>query len=68
LDNDGAYQQAYQRIAKSCREAGVIAGIHANARLAAKHVETGYRMITVSSDVASLIGGAIRDLRTARGS
>ena len=66
LDNDGAYQEAYQRIAKACAAHGVVAGIHASAALAAKHTETGYRMVTVSSDMGGLVSGAARDLRNAR--
>lgn len=66
LDNEGAYQDAYRRIAKTCAAAGIVAGIHANAQLAAKHVETGYRMITVSSDLGALLSGAARDLRESR--
>lgn len=66
LDNDGDYAQAYQRIAKACAAAGVAAGIHASASLAAKHVTTGYGMITVASDLAALVRGVARDLRTAR--
>lgn len=67
LDNPPPYQDAYRRIAKACAARGIPAGIHATARLAAKHRETGYRMITVASDVGALAGGAARDLATARG-
>jgi 4-hydroxy-2-oxoheptanedioate aldolase len=66
-DNPSPYQDAYRKIAARCAEHGVVAGIHANAKLAAKHVETGYRMITVSSDLSALASGCARDLRTARG-
>ncbi len=66
LDNDGPYQEAYRRIAKACAAHGVTAGIHANPGLVAKHVGTGYRMITVSSDLGALVSGAARDLRRAR--
>lgn len=65
-DNPGAYQEAYQRIAKACAQHGVVAGIHANPSLAAKHVATGYRLITVASDLGGLASGAARDLRSAR--
>ena len=58
---------ARQTIAKACAAHGVTAGIHASASLAAKHIEAGYRMITVSSDTGSLASGAARDLRRARG-
>ncbi len=61
-----AFEQAYRTIAGSCRRHGVVAGIHANAALAPRHLEAGYRMITVSSDIAALAGGAARDLRSVR--
>lgn len=65
--NPGPYRQAYQRIAKACAAHSVVAGIHANASLAAGHVETGYRMITVSSDLGALVSAAASDLREAQG-
>jgi 4-hydroxy-2-oxoheptanedioate aldolase len=65
-DNEGPYQEAYQRVAQTCTARGVTAGIHANAQLAAKHVSNGYRMITVSTDFVALLGATARDLRTAR--
>lgn len=67
-DNPPPYQDAYRRIAEGCAARGIAAGIHANAKLAAKHVETGYRMITVTTDLSVLSAGCGRDLRTARGS
>ncbi len=66
LDNPGAYQEAHQRIAKACAAHGVVAGIHANPKLAPKHVDAGYRMITISSDVGSVAAGGARDLRSVR--
>ena len=65
-DNPDPYQSAYRRIASASRAANVVAGIHANANLAAKHVETGYRMITISSDSGTLARGVARDLAKAR--
>ena len=67
MDNEGAFEVARQTIAKACAAHGVTAGIHANASLVEKHVEAGYRMITISSDTGSLASGAARDLRLARG-
>lgn len=66
LDNPGPFQSAYERIAVAAAAHGVVPGIHANGRLARKHIDTGYRMITVSSDAGALGAGAARDLRTAR--
>ena len=66
MDNEGAFEVARQTIAKACAAHGVTAGIHASASLAEKHIEAGYRMITISSDTGSLASGAARDLRKAR--
>jgi 4-hydroxy-2-oxoheptanedioate aldolase len=65
-DNPPPYQDAYQRIAKSCNRAGITAGIHANAKLAEKHVTTGYNMITITTDLSALTASCARDLKTAR--
>jgi thiamine-phosphate diphosphorylase len=65
-DNGGAFEDARLRIAKACAARGITAGIHANAALAERHAAAGYRMITISSDVPSLVASAAADLRTAR--
>ena len=67
-DNPGVYQDAHRRIAEACAAHGVVAGIHANAALVPKHIEAGYRMITVSSDLSTLVSGSARDLGAARSS
>ena len=54
-------------IAKKCLEHGVTPGIHANAALAAKHAEAGYRMITISGDAVAIPVQAQADLKLARG-
>jgi len=66
-DNPDPYQSAYRRVAQACAGTAVAAGIQANARLAAKHVETGYRMITISTDAGSLARATAKDLARARG-
>jgi 4-hydroxy-2-oxoheptanedioate aldolase len=66
-DNPRPYQDAYRKVAAACVEHGVIAGIHAKAKLASKHVATGYQMITVSSDLSAMTAACARDLGTARG-
>ncbi|MEE2675226.1 MAG: aldolase/citrate lyase family protein [Myxococcota bacterium] len=66
-DNPDPYQSAYRRIAEVCAKTGVVAGIQANAKLAAKHVDTGYRMITISADAGTLMRGFASDLRSVRG-
>lgn len=66
MNNGGAFEEARVLIAKKCAEHGVTPGIHANAGLAAKHAEAGYRMITISGDAVALAAGAGADLRTVR--
>jgi 4-hydroxy-2-oxoheptanedioate aldolase len=66
-DNGGAFEEARVRIAQACLACGIAPGIHATASLAERHLAAGYRMITISSDVPSLVAGAAADLRTARG-
>jgi 4-hydroxy-2-oxoheptanedioate aldolase len=63
-DNPDPYQAAYRRIAEACRGTNVGAGIQANVKLAPKHVETGYRMITVSTDMGTLTRALAKDLRS----
>ncbi|MCH8994023.1 MAG: 2,4-dihydroxyhept-2-ene-1,7-dioic acid aldolase [Chloroflexi bacterium] len=64
--DDESFQDARRAIAEGCKKRGIIAGIHASARLAPKHIEAGYRMITISSDIGALAGGAAQDLRSLR--
>jgi len=66
MDNEGAFEQARLRIADACARHRVTAGIHASAALAPKHAAAGYRMITITSDVAALAAGAARDLAAVR--
>lgn len=67
MDNEGEFEAARLRIAAACRERGIVAGIHANAGLAAKHAAAGFQMITVSGDAGALAAQAAADLRQARG-
>lgn len=66
-DNGGAFEEARLRIAGACHAAGVVAGMHANAALAAKHAAAGYRMITVTHDFGALSAGTAADLRAVTG-
>lgn len=67
MDNGGAFEDARVRIAQTCVERGVTAGIHANASLAEKHAAAGYRMITISGDAVAIPTQAQADLKLARG-
>lgn len=64
MDNEGAFHDARAKIASACRTRGIVAGIHANAALAAGHAAAGYRMITVASDVGGMARAAREDLET----
>jgi 4-hydroxy-2-oxoheptanedioate aldolase len=62
MDNGGAFEEARLRIAAACAKRGITAGIHANAALAPKHAAAGYRMITITSDVAAIATACGADL------
>jgi 4-hydroxy-2-oxoheptanedioate aldolase len=64
--DDASFQDARRRIAEACAKRGIVPGIHANAALAPKHVEAGYRMITISTDAGAMASAAARDLRSVR--
>lgn len=66
LDNGGEFEEIRLGVAKACARHGVVAGIHGNAALAAKHAAAGYRMLTVTSDWGLLAAGAAADLRLVR--
>jgi 4-hydroxy-2-oxoheptanedioate aldolase len=65
--NEASFEEARLAIVEGCRRHDVVPGIHASAALAAKHVEAGYRMITISSDTGSMATSAAHDLRSVRG-
>ena len=67
MANEGRFEEARQRIAAACKEHGVVAGIHANAQLAAKHAATGFQLVTISSDQGGMRVAARADLKVARG-
>jgi 4-hydroxy-2-oxoheptanedioate aldolase len=64
--DDDVFTDALTAIVDACRRHGVTPGIHATAALAERRLEQGFRLITVSSDLASLRAGATADLATAR--
>ncbi len=69
MDNtDAKFEEARMTIVNGCKKRGIIAGIHANAQLAARHAEAGYQMITISSDTGALASGAAADVRHVHGS
>jgi 4-hydroxy-2-oxoheptanedioate aldolase len=65
--DDERFLNARQAIVDGCKRHNVCAGIHSSSSIAPKHVEAGFQMITISSDVGSIAAGAARDLRAMRG-
>ena len=68
MDNDGAFEEARLNISGSCSNHNVVAGIHANAGLAEKHVAAGFRMVTISSDQGAMASAARQDIKVVYGS
>jgi 4-hydroxy-2-oxoheptanedioate aldolase len=66
MDNGGAFEEARQRISQACKKRGIAPGIHANARLAAKHAAAGYQMITISSDHGGMVASGRADVTLVR--
>jgi 4-hydroxy-2-oxoheptanedioate aldolase len=64
--DDASFEQARLRIAEACHAHGIVAGIHASAALAPKHVAAGYGMVTISSDLGSMAARAGEDIRSVR--
>lgn len=63
---NSAFSDALTTITVAARRHGVVAGIHANAGLAAKRISQGFRMITVGVDQPVLTEGMGQALDTAR--
>jgi 4-hydroxy-2-oxoheptanedioate aldolase len=53
-DDRPEFDGALRQIVTACRAHGVVPGIHASGALAARRIEQGFRMITVSSDLVAL--------------
>jgi 4-hydroxy-2-oxoheptanedioate aldolase len=67
VENPGPWQEAHQRIAAACAQHNVVAGVHANAALAVKHRNAGYRMIMVASEAGLMTSALAGSLEQARG-
>ena len=64
--DEAVFTDALVAVVAACRCHGVVPGIHATAALAEQRLEQGFRLITVSSDLASIRAGAAADLARAR--
>jgi 4-hydroxy-2-oxoheptanedioate aldolase len=63
----GPHAEAMGRVLSACNANGIVAGVHAaTGEQAGEYVERGYRMVTVSSDLAMLRSYARAQLRKAR--
>ena len=64
--DDVAFNDALTTIVAACDRRGIVAGIHANPQIAAKRLEQGFRMVTVTSDLQALTAGAVAALGACR--
>ncbi len=64
--DDERFTSAIDRILAACARHGVAAGIHADAVLAEKWADKGFRMITVGYDRTPMLAGLKADLAFAR--
>ena len=65
-DGEAAFDDALATIVATCREHGIVAGIHATPQLTPRRIEQGFRMVTVTSDLLALGAGVRASLETAR--
>jgi len=68
-NNDGEpeFDAALASIVKACEATGVVPGIHCNGSLTPKRVASGFRMVTVTSDLLAARAGYKTELDKARG-
>jgi 4-hydroxy-2-oxoheptanedioate aldolase len=67
MDNPGdPFDGALATVVAACQRRGVIPGIHSAAALAAKRHQSGFRMITVSTEVAGAMASLRKDAADAR--
>lgn len=66
-DGEALFDDALAAIVKACNEHGVIPGIHASGALAARRLEQGFKMITVSNDLLAMRTRMQAELGEARG-
>lgn len=66
-DDRSEFTEALLAIVAACRRHGVVPGIHASGALAARRLEQGFRMITVSGDLVAMRARMGEELAQARG-
>ncbi len=65
-DDRPEFTDALTRIVAACRNAGVVPGVHAVGNVASRRLEQGYRMLTVSNDLAAMRSSMAAELADAR--
>jgi len=65
--DDAVFDGALTSIVAACDRRGIVAGIHANPRIARKRLDQGFRMVTVTSDLQALASGLGDGLAAGRG-
>lgn len=66
-DGDAGFDDALAEIVAGCRRHDVVPGIHASGELAARRIEQGFRMLTVSGDIVALRRSMADELARATG-
>jgi 4-hydroxy-2-oxoheptanedioate aldolase len=65
-DDRSEFTDALTAIVAACQRHGVVPGMHTIASLAERRLEQGFRMLTVSADIAAVRSGMRADLDLAR--
>jgi 4-hydroxy-2-oxoheptanedioate aldolase len=60
------FTDALAAVVSGCKQRGIAPGIHSSPDVAAKRVEQGFQMVTVTSDLTALASGARSALRSVR--
>lgn len=66
--DDEKFRDAIRTIVDACNRRGIVAGIHADADLAKKWTDAGFKMITVGYDRTPMLAGMKADLLRAQAS
>lgn len=66
-DDEPTFMAALGDVASACARAGVVAGIHSTGALTPKRIESGFRMVTVTTDIVALRIGLAQEMNKARG-
>jgi 4-hydroxy-2-oxoheptanedioate aldolase len=65
-DDVASFREALAAIVAGCRRHGIVAGVHSTGALAARRIEQGFTMVTVTSDIVALRIGLAGELAKAR--